>query len=53
MRSFQLFQLETYVKQMTYMHSYHSRFIPQGVAEASRIFLRDAHFLPKLIYYEE
>jgi hypothetical protein len=28
---------------------HHSRFIPEGVAEASQIFLRDAHVLPKLV----
>jgi hypothetical protein len=32
---------------------YHSRFIPEGVAEASQIFLRDAHVLPKLLSNEE
>jgi hypothetical protein len=26
---------------------YQSRFIPEGVAEASQIFLRDPHVLPK------
>jgi hypothetical protein len=31
-----------------YIHTYHSRFILEGVAEASQIFLRDAHVLPKL-----
>jgi hypothetical protein len=35
-----------------YIHIYHSRFIPEGVAEASQIFLRDAHVLPKLFGYE-
>jgi hypothetical protein len=25
------------------LHTYHSRFIPVGIAEASQIFLRDAH----------
>jgi hypothetical protein len=34
------------------IHPYHSRFIPEGVAKASRIFLRDAHVLPKLFSYE-
>jgi hypothetical protein len=29
------------------MNTYHSRFIPGGVAETSQIFLRDAHILPK------
>jgi hypothetical protein len=36
----------------TYIHTYHSRFIPP-IAEASQIFLRDAHVLPKLLIYEE
>jgi hypothetical protein len=35
------------------IHTYHSRFIPEGVAEASTIFLRDAHDIPKLFRYEE
>jgi hypothetical protein len=30
------------------VHTYHSRFIPEGVAEVSQIFLRDTHVLPKL-----
>jgi hypothetical protein len=28
-------------------------FIPEGIAEASQIFLRDAHVLPKVLSYEE
>jgi hypothetical protein len=28
---------------------YHSRFVPEGVAVASQIFLRDAHILSKLL----
>jgi hypothetical protein len=28
-------------------HIYHSRLIAEGAAEASQIFLRDAHVLPK------
>jgi hypothetical protein len=36
-----------------YIHTYHSRFIPEGVAEVSRLFLRDTHVLPKLLSYEE
>jgi hypothetical protein len=36
-----------------YIHTYHSRFIPEGVAQVSQIFLRDAHFLPKFVSYEE
>jgi hypothetical protein len=35
------------------IHTYHSRFIPAGVAEVSQIFLRDTHVLPKLVSYEE
>jgi hypothetical protein len=31
-----------------YIYTYHSRFIPDGVAEVSQIFLRDTHVLPKL-----
>jgi hypothetical protein len=38
---------------ITYIHTYHSRFIPEGVAEVSQIFLRDTHVLPKLVRYEE
>jgi hypothetical protein len=37
----------------TYIHTYHSRFIPEGVEEASQIFLREAHVLPKLLSYEK
>jgi hypothetical protein len=33
-----------------YIHTYiHSRFIPEGVAEVSQIFLRDTHILPKFV----
>jgi hypothetical protein len=32
--------------------TYHSRFIPKGVAEASQIFHLDAHILPKRLNYE-
>jgi hypothetical protein len=38
---------------LSYIHTYHSRFIPEGVAEVSQIFLRDTHLLPKLVNYEE
>jgi hypothetical protein len=38
---------------MGYIHTYHSRFIPEGVAEASQILLRDAHVLQKLLSNEE
>jgi hypothetical protein len=34
------------------IHTYHSRYISQYVAEASQIVLRDAHFIPKLFGYE-
>jgi hypothetical protein len=33
------------------IHTYHSRFIPEGVAEVSQIFFRDTHVLPKLVRY--
>jgi hypothetical protein len=36
-----------------YIHTYHSHFIPEGAADASQIFLRDTHVLPKLVSYEE
>jgi hypothetical protein len=36
-----------------YMHTYHSRFIPEGVSDASQIFLQDAHVLPKLFNNEQ
>jgi hypothetical protein len=36
-----------------YIHTYHPRFIPEGVAEASQIFLRDTHVIPKLVSYEK
>jgi hypothetical protein len=39
--------------EVTYIHTYHSRFIPEGVADVSQIFLRDTHVLPKLVSYEE
>jgi hypothetical protein len=32
-----------------YIHKYHSRFIPQGIAEASQMFLRDVYILLKLL----
>jgi hypothetical protein len=31
------------------IRTYHSGFIPEGVAEVSQIFLRDTHVLPKLV----
>jgi hypothetical protein len=36
-----------------YIHTYHSRFISEAVAEVTQIFLRDTHVLPKLVSYEE
>jgi hypothetical protein len=35
------------------VHTYNSRLILEGGAEASQIFLRDAHALPKLLSYED
>jgi hypothetical protein len=37
----------------TYIQSYYSRFILEGVTEVSQIFLRDTHVLSKLVSYEE
>jgi hypothetical protein len=37
------------LKLHTYIHTFHSRFIPEGVAEASQIILQDAHVLPKYL----
>jgi hypothetical protein len=34
----------------TYIHTYRSRFIPEGVAETSQIFLQDVKVLLKLYY---
>jgi hypothetical protein len=38
---------------LKYIQKYHSRFIPEGVAEATQIFLQDAQLLPKLFSYEQ
>jgi hypothetical protein len=35
-------------KRLFKIHTYHLHFIPEGVAEATQMFLRDAHDLPKL-----
>jgi hypothetical protein len=35
-----------------YIHTYHSRFIPEGEAEVSQIIHLDTHVLPKLFSYE-
>jgi hypothetical protein len=37
----------------TCIHTYHSRFIPEGVTEASQIFLRDTHVLLQIVSYEK
>jgi hypothetical protein len=36
-----------------YIHKYHSRFIPKGIAEVSQIFHQDANILTKLFSYEK
>jgi hypothetical protein len=38
---------------VVYIHTYHLRFISERVADASQIFLRDTHVLPKLVSNEE
>jgi hypothetical protein len=45
--------LTTERQKRTYIHTYQSRFIPEGVAELSLIFPQDTHVLPKLVSYEE
>jgi hypothetical protein len=35
------------------IHTYHLRFISEGVAEVFQIILQDTHVLPKLVSYEE
>jgi hypothetical protein len=35
------------------IHTHHSRFIFEGVAEVSQIFFPDTHVLTKLVSYEE
>jgi hypothetical protein len=39
-------------EQLTVSMAYHSRFIPEGVAESPKMFLGDAYVLPKLFSYE-
>jgi hypothetical protein len=36
-----------------FIHTYRTRFIPEELAKASQVFLRDAHVFPKLLSYEE
>jgi hypothetical protein len=35
------------VEDCTYINTCHSHFLPEGVAETSKVFFRDAHVLPK------
>jgi hypothetical protein len=44
---------ETKMDITKYIHTNHSRFISEGVAEASQILLQNAHVLLKLLSYEE
>jgi hypothetical protein len=37
----------------TYIHTYHSRFILQGVTETTQIFLPDTHILLKWLSYKK
>jgi hypothetical protein len=43
--------IQLFTKSYTYLyiHTYHSRFIPEGEAKVSQIFLRDTHVLPKFV----
>jgi hypothetical protein len=38
---------DVFINIMFIIHTFHSRFIPEGVAEVSQIFLRDTHAIPK------
>jgi hypothetical protein len=38
---------------LLYQTQYHSRFITEGVAETSQIFLQDIHVLPKLVSHAD
>jgi hypothetical protein len=42
-----LLQNKFYTSSYNYIHKHHSRLVPEGVSEASQLFLRDAHVLPK------
>jgi hypothetical protein len=44
---------ETKMVKVIDIHTYHSSCIAEWVAEASQIFLPDAHVLPRLLSYEE
>jgi hypothetical protein len=48
-----LHQINVIKTKIINIHTYHSRFIPEGVAEVSQIFLRDTDVLPKLASNEE
>jgi hypothetical protein len=48
-----LFSVIGSIDSYTYIHTYHSRFIPEGVAEVSQIFLRSTHVFLKFVSYEE
>jgi hypothetical protein len=36
-----------------YIHKYHSRFVPEGLAKASQLFLQDTSIKLKLLSYEK
>jgi hypothetical protein len=43
----------TYNAFLNYIHTFHSRFIPEGVADASQILFWATHVLPKLLSCEK
>jgi hypothetical protein len=56
MTNYSITNLDILKKELFYTYlplTPNSHFIPEGVAETSQIFLREAHVLPKLLSYEE
>jgi hypothetical protein len=53
MERFRVILLSEHIKNRLLVHTYYSRFIPEGIVEASEIFLRDAHVLRTLLSCEE
>jgi hypothetical protein len=49
------FKIKTFTLNLNgmYKDTYYSRFILEGLAETSQIFLQDTYILPKLISYEK
>jgi hypothetical protein len=41
--------IQNYTNFTPYIHTYHSRYIPEGVAEVSQIFLRDSSTFQRVL----